>query len=178
MSYYGKKKEYFLVSFMTEAFAAKKGFPQQTRKIEPSQKIGLDEQLRASGVRSVLSAAIEISQDPMFAPDTVVHSVSAVPQGISPFKPTMALDDRVTRHKIHANHESKLVVTPRNKPEGLEPLPAETIDEVAGWVRRYPNIQSEEKDQLMEIVSLLADNNAQKYKPVKRVRAEAYHAFQ
>ncbi|KAL9015416.1 MAG: hypothetical protein Q9185_007183 [Variospora sp. 1 TL-2023] len=142
------------------------------------QKIGLDEQLRASGVRAVLSAAIEMSQDPVFAPDTVVHSMSAVPQGISPFKPTMALDDRVTRHKIHANHESKLVVTQRNKPEGFEPLPAETIDEIAGWVRRYPNIQPEEKDRLMEIISPLADNNAQKEEPVERVRAKAHQAFQ
>ncbi|KAL8967494.1 MAG: hypothetical protein Q9197_005398 [Variospora fuerteventurae] len=138
------------------------------------QKIGLDEQLRASGVRAVLSAAIELSQDPVFAPDTVVHSMLAVPQGISPFKLTMALDDRVTQYKIHANHESKLVVTQRNKPEGFEPLPAETIDEVAGWVRRYPNIQPEEKDRLMEIISLLADNNAQKEEAVKRVRAKAY----
>ncbi|KAL8646948.1 MAG: hypothetical protein Q9210_005842 [Variospora velana] len=114
------------------------------------QKIGLDKQLRASGMRAVLSTAIEISQDPEFAPDTVVHSVLGVPQGISPFKATIAVDERVTRHKIHVYHESKLVVTRHDKPEGFKPLPAETIDEVAGWVRRYPNIQPEEKDRLME----------------------------
>lgn len=102
------------------------------------QKMGLDEQLRASGMRGVMSAAIKISQDPEVA---------------------------------------KLAATRKNMPDGFELLSDETIDKVAGWVQRYPDIQPGEKDQLMEVVFPMADNKAQKEEPIDKLRAKVDQAF-
>ncbi|KAI4266237.1 MAG: hypothetical protein L6R38_008865 [Xanthoria sp. 2 TBL-2021] len=59
------------------------------------------------------------------------------------------------------HNESNLVVTHHKKPDGFDPLSKETIDNIADWVTRYPDIHPEEKDQPMEILSPLAETKAQ-----------------
>ncbi|KAL8765965.1 MAG: hypothetical protein Q9209_007112 [Squamulea sp. 1 TL-2023] len=142
------------------------------------QQNTLDKQLKASGMRAIISTAISVS----IAPEGDVDD-------LKDFRPPLGQDAsaEVTlnfqANKLVQNNcgiiqkQPELVITQRKKPAESQILPKETIEQVADWVQRYPHIQSNEKEQLMEILFPLAVANVEKEEPIETQRAKIDQAF-
>ncbi|KAL8993763.1 MAG: hypothetical protein Q9169_006109, partial [Polycauliona sp. 2 TL-2023] len=141
------------------------------------QKIDLDKQLGASGMRAIVSEGLKVSQDAHTTPDSVVHSLTPRPQRSSASTAAKITHSSVTEMSFREAFEASLVITNHKKPDGFEPLSAETINQVADWVKRYPDIEPEEKDRLRELLSPMADNNALKQESIDTSRARINQAF-
>ncbi|KAL9602686.1 MAG: hypothetical protein Q9219_001676 [cf. Caloplaca sp. 3 TL-2023] len=139
------------------------------------QKMTLDDHLKASGMRAAISAAIRISQ-PSKTNDGDERE-SYVLKGMAPLaKLTTSINPSI-RDNIVTRNLPELHVTPKDKPAGFTPLSEETIDQLADWVDRYPDIQPHEKEQLMALVAPIADNKASKDESVATQRAKIDQVF-
>lgn len=118
-----------------------------------------------------------MSQVPGLVLGSVIHPVESVGQEPSPCDTIPVVKTKGIRLNVRRRNESNVVVTPNKKPDGFELLSSESIDQVADWVERYPNIRTEEKDRLMEIISSLADDKAQMEEPMDTLRAKISQAF-
>ncbi|KAL9634531.1 MAG: hypothetical protein Q9204_002962 [Flavoplaca sp. TL-2023a] len=118
-----------------------------------------------------------MSPNPGIIPQHVAKPAASLGQEPVPSDPTPVAKAKGFRFNVRKRNETNLAVTPHRKPDGFEPLSSKDIDQVADWIERYPNIQSEEKDQLMEILSSLADDKAQSEQPMETLRAKISQTF-
>ncbi|KAI4276199.1 MAG: hypothetical protein LQ337_002666 [Flavoplaca oasis] len=140
-------------------------------------KLAYDGQLRASATRAVMLNSIRMSQNPGVIRQHVIKPAASPEQEPPPSDPTPVVKAKGVRLNVRTRNKTNLAVTPHRKPDGFEPLSSKDIDQVADWIERYPNIRSEEKDQLMEILSCLADDKAQSKQPMDTLRAKISQTF-
>ncbi|KAL9017151.1 MAG: hypothetical protein Q9185_005508 [Variospora sp. 1 TL-2023] len=140
------------------------------------QKTTLDQHLRASGMRAVMSTAISLSQKPEGGGgDSQVDS--SILEGTSSASHAVTAANAALQTKVHYFNNRKLTITDVKKPPGFQPLSAETINQIADWVQRYPDLELHEQERLRELLSPLADNNAAKEQPTETLRAKIDQAF-
>ncbi|KAI4185415.1 MAG: hypothetical protein LQ346_005895 [Caloplaca aetnensis] len=142
------------------------------------QKTKLDQQLRASGMRAVVSTAISLSQEPEGGGGGGDSQVdSSILERTSSASHAVTAANAGPQTKVHYFNNRKLTITDVKKPPGFQPLSAETINQIADWVQRYPGLEVHEQERLRELLAPMADNNAAKEQPTETLRAKVDQAF-
>ncbi|KAL8992318.1 MAG: hypothetical protein Q9188_007616, partial [Gyalolechia gomerana] len=156
------------------------------------KKVGLDEQLKASGMRDIISLAISFSiekdKDNVEEPE---DSNPTTEKGIAALKspPIKAANHKSQQNpslkansietSIRLQNFTRVSATERPKPPGFSPLPQETIKQISRWIKSYPQISSAEKARVHEL--FLDDpsfaGNLHKDLPPATVRAKIDRAF-